>query len=133
MDKNNINISKIETFLNGLIDNKVSGNTFFTALPDKSVIDASNWQDMVLVEIPNGVMDFDAYGQGTVLIWLYARPLESGRKNVAKMSELEKKLNEVVASYSSTNYAIKRRYTYTDYDTDIKWHCNAVEILITIV
>lgn len=128
-----MNISKVETFLNGVIDNKVSGNTFFGYMPDKSIIDASNWQDMVLVEIPNGIEDKDAFGQGTALVWLYARPLESGRKNVAKMSELEKKLNEAISGVSTKDYSIRRRSTYTSYDTNIKWHCNVVEILITIV
>lgn len=133
MNKDNMNISKVETFLNSVIDNTVSGNTFFGYIPDKSIVDASNWQDMVLVEIPNGIEDKDAFGQGTALIWLYSRPLESGRKNVAKMSELEKKLNEAISNGSSEFYSIRRRSTYTSYDTNIKWHCNVVEILITIV
>ena len=133
MNQNNLNISKIETYLNSILDNVVSNNTFFGYMPDSSIVKSSNWQDMVMVEIPNGIRDMDAYGQGTVLIWLYARPLESGRKNVAKMSELEKKLNEAISNGSSEFYSIRRRSTYTSYDTNIKWHCNVVEILITIV
>jgi hypothetical protein len=91
------------------------------------------WQDMVMIEMPEGIEDFDAFGQGVVLVWLYARPLSSGRKNVAKMSQLEKKLNTAIKTSIGSNYAIRRRGTYTDYDTDIKWHCNIVELLITIV
>lgn len=132
MDKNNINISKVETYLNSIIDNKVSNNTFFAALPDKSVIDSSDWTDMCLIETPNGIEDRDAYGQGTVLVWLYARPLESGRKNVAKMSELEQKLNEIISSNNDKTYHISRRLTYTDYDTDVNWHCNVVELILKV-
>lgn len=132
MNKDKINISKIETFLNGIIDNVVSQNTFYGYMPDTSVVLSSDWTDMCLIEIPNGIRDMEAYGEGTVLIWLYARPLESGRKNVAKMSELETKLNEVIKDSNSKDYQIARRLTYTDYDTDIKWHCNVVELILKV-
>jgi hypothetical protein len=132
MDANKINISKIETYLNSILDNVVSNNTFFGYMPDASIVKSSDWQDMVMVEIPNGVRDMDAYGQGTVLVWLYARPLESGRKNVAKMSVLEDRLNDVIANNKDKNYQISRRMTYTDYDTDIDWHCNVVEIILKV-
>lgn len=132
MNANNLNISKIETFLNGIIDNVVSQNTFYGYLPDASIVKSSDWQDMVMVEIPNGIRDMDAYGQGTILVWLYARPLESGRKNVAKMSELETKLNAVITNAKDRNYQISRRMTFTDYDTDIDWHCNVVEIILKV-
>jgi hypothetical protein len=132
MDKNRINISKIETYLNSIIDNVVSNNTYFGHLPDASVVKASTWNDICLIEIPNGIRDFDAYGQGTVLVWLYARPLESGKKNVAKMSELENKLNSVIKSASDKYYHISRRRMYTVYDTDIDWHCNVVEIILKV-
>lgn len=133
MDANNLNISKIETYLNSILDNKVSKNTYFGYLPDASIIKASDWQDMVMIEMPNGIRDMDAYGQGTVLVWLYARPLGSGRKNVAKMSELEANLNDVITNVTSNEYHIVRRLTFTDYDTNINWHCNVIELIITIV
>ena len=132
MNANNLNISKIETYLNGILDNVVSDNTFFGYMPDASIVKSSDWQDMVMVEIPNGIRDMDAYGQGTILVWLYARPLESGRKNVAKMSELETKLNAVITNAKDKNYQISRRMTFTDYDTDIDWHCNVVEIILKV-
>ena len=121
----------VEDYLNRIFDNVVSKNTFFGALPEKQTIDAS-WTDMVFIEIPNGIEDREAFGQGTVLVWLYARPLASGRKNVAKMNELETNLNEAIQGAVSGRYSIARRSTYTDYDTNINWHCNAVELIITI-
>lgn len=131
MIKDNMNISKVETYLNSILDNKVSHNTFFGYMIDKETIDSS-WEDMVFVEIPNGIRDLDAYGKGTALVWLYARPLLSGRKNVAKMSELEQKLNEVIKNANDTTYVISRRSTFTDYDPNINWHCNAVELAVKI-
>lgn len=132
MDKNIMNISKIETYLNDIIDNVVSSNTFFTVLPDPSVVKASDWEDMVLINIPEGIKDFEAYGQGYVFVGLYAKPLESGRKNVKKMSELETKLNEVVENAKHKNYVISRDDTHSTYDDDVNWHCNVVTLIIKI-
>lgn len=132
MDKDKMNISSIETYLNSIFDNTISNNTIFGYMIEKSAI-PDDWKDMVLIEVPTGVADMDAYGQGTILVWLYARPLLSGKKNVTTMSILEKNLNEVVKSSSNSTYQISRRLTYTSYDTDIDWHCNVVELNILIV
>lgn len=132
MDSNKINISKIETFLNEKIDNVVSKNTFVgSKVPDKTAIPA-DWKDIVLIDIPNGVRDFEAYGQGTVLVSLFARPMESGRKNVAVLSKMEESLNEVIKSNTDKNYTLSRRLTYTGYDSDIDWHFNTIEVIIKI-
>lgn len=131
MIKDNMNISKVETYLNSILDNVVSNNTFFGYLINKESLDPS-WDDMVFVEIPNGIHDYEGYGQGTALVWLYARPLSSGRKNVKKMSELETRLNEAIKNASSDTYVISRRATFTDYDTNINWHCNAVELIVKV-
>lgn len=129
MDKNNMNISKIETYLHGIIDNKVSKNTYAGTLPDTI---KSDWDDMVLVDCANRVSDMDAYGEAIVLVWLYARPFENGSKNVAMMDELETKLNEVIENANDRIYVINRRNTYSDYDSDRQWHCNIVELNVRI-
>lgn len=133
MNKDNLNISKIETYLNSIVDGVVSSNTFFTALPDKSVIDSSDWSDIVLIDFPMGIKDFDAYGRGEVDIVLYARPFGSGKKNVAKMAELEEKLNEAISNAPITNYALRRDDVHSIYDTDIKWHCNVYTYIIQVI
>lgn len=133
MNKNNLNISKIETYLNSILDNVVSDNTFFTALPDTSIVKSSDWQDMVLIDFPMGIKDLDAFGNGEVDIVLYARPYESGKKNVSKMAQLETKLNEAIANASSAEYMLKPYDAHSMYDTDINWHCNVITYLITIV
>jgi hypothetical protein len=74
----------------------------------------------------------DAYGYGVALVWLYARPLANGAKNVAKMSELESKLNEVIENANDSIYHISSRATYSDYDSERKWHCNIVELNLKI-
>lgn len=132
MDKNILNISNIETYLNSIIDGVVSKNTFFTTIPDKSIVDSSDWKDMVLITMPDGISDLEAFGQGSVYVILYARPLESGKKNVAQMSLLEVSLNEVIASAQSEHYTISRNDVYADYDEDINWHCNVVELILKV-
>lgn len=125
MDKNNINISKIETYLHSIIDNKVSKNTFVGNLPDTM---QSTWQDVCLIDCGSAIADMSAYGRGVVLVWLYARPLANGAKNVAQMAAMESKLNEVIKGAHSSTYQLTRRNTYSDYDTVRKWHCNIVEL-----
>lgn len=132
MKAENLNISKIETYLNSVLDGTVSENTFFTTYPDVSVVRSSSWQDMVLVEIPSGIRDMEAMGQGYVSVGLYARPHESGKKNVALMSELEAKLNEAIASASSENYMLRRDDAYATFDTDIDWHCNVITYILLV-
>jgi hypothetical protein len=133
MDKNTLNISKIETYLNDILDGVVSNNTFFTTYPNASVVKSSDWQDMVLIDIPSGISDMDSFGKGFVFVGLYARPLESGKKNVKKMSELEQKLNDVLANASNSHYMLQRNDTHSTYDEDINWHCNVVELILTIL
>lgn len=129
MDRQHLNISKIESYLHSIIDNKVSNNTYVGTLPDTI---KSEWTDMCLIDLSANIRDMDAYGAGVALVWLYARPLANGAKNVAKMSELESKLNEVIASANDSIYHINRRATYSDYDSERKWHCNIVELNLRI-
>jgi hypothetical protein len=130
MDKANINISKIETYLYSIIDNIVSENTYVGTPPETL---KESWVDMCVIDAGSDIRDMNAYGKGVVLVWLYARPLANGAKNVAKMSEMETKLNEVIDSAHNSTYRLNRRATYTDYDPQRKWHCNIVELNLTIV
>lgn len=132
MNKNNLNISSIETYLNSILDNVVSENTFFTTIPNASIVKASDWKDMVMIAIPEGIADFEAYGEGSVFVYLYARPFESGKKNVARMAQLETKLNEVIESADDRNYRIARHDAVSSYDEDIDWHCNVIEFILKV-
>ena len=75
----------------------------------------------------------DAMGNGTIFVGLYARPLESGRKNVARMSQLEMKLNEVLQNANDSRYMLKREDVFSTYDDDIDWHCNVVELTLLVL
>lgn len=129
MNKDNINISKVETYLHSIFDNVVSANTYVGTLPNTI---ESSWEDMCLIDCGTTIADLNAYGHGVVLIWLYAKPMLNGAKNVNKMSELEINLNKAISKSDNSTYQINRRNTYTDYDNERKWHCNIVEINLTI-
>lgn len=129
MDKNLMNISKIETFFCSLLAKKVSKNTFFTDLPTAI---KEEWSDMVVIDIPNAIRDLNAYGQGIVLVYLYAKPLSSGNKNVPVISKMEQKLNDCISSNSDKHYNVSRYGEYTDYDPTRNLHCNIVELNLTI-
>lgn len=129
MDKGHLNISNIETYLYSIIDNKVSKNTYVGTPPDTI---KEEWEDMCLIDLESNIRDYDAYGKGVVFVWLYARPLANGAKDVAQMTELENKLNEVIDGANDSIYHINRKAVYTNYDSERKWHCNIVELNLTI-
>ena len=121
MNKSNLNISNIENYLFTLFDNVVSNNTFIGTLPD--TIDAS-WTDMVLIDFGTSINDLDAMGKCIVHIFLYAKPLANGSKNVRKLAEMEDKFNEVMLSQKDKTYQLSHVYDDSDYDKDRKWHFN---------
>lgn len=124
-----MNISAIELFFTKLIDGKVSSNTYAGSLP--STI-KDEWTDIVFIDC-NPINDLDAYGKGTVLIYLYAKPMKSGKKNLSVIDKMERSLNEVIANNDSKIYNISRRLTYPDYDSVRNLHYNVVEIITTIL
>lgn len=129
MNKENLNISKIETFFYGIIDNIVSNNTYVGSLPD--TID-SDWDDMVLIDMGSNILDRTGYGQGVVNIFLYAKPRGDGSKNVALLSALEKKLDEVISKAKDDRYITNVAYRNEGFDSDRKWHYNIVALNLNI-
>lgn len=129
MDKGKLNISNIENMLFVMFDNKVSDNTFIGTLPD--TIDAS-WSDMMLIDLGSSVSDLDAMGRCIVHIFLYAKPLSNGAKNVRVMSELEDRFNMVLENNVNKTYQISHAYDDSGYDKERRWHFNikALNLLI---
>lgn len=126
----NMNISQVETYIDSLVNLTVSEHTFVGKLPDTI---ASSWNDMLLIDCGNGVIDLDAYGSGTVLLFTYARPRSNGTKNVTKLKAMDEAVNRVLeAQDSSAPYYLYRRKTYSDYDSARNWHCNIITLGITV-
>lgn len=120
-----MNISEIETHLHNLFKG-VSQHTYAGTLP--STI-GNDWEDMVLISCDNGVTDYDAYGKGIALLFLYARPRSNGTKNVTKMKALENAVDQIIENQGhSGNYYFYRQRTYSDYDFSRNWHFNVVSL-----
>ena len=130
MDRNKINISKVETFFNGLLLNNVSANVFPSQAPDSI---EQSWKEFIVYDCA-GIMDMDAYGRGTVLLYIYVPPMgASDKKNVAHFSNIEQKLDAAINNNKDATYHIERRGTYTDYDEQKKMFVNIIEINLVIL
>ena len=130
MDKNKINLSKIETFFDSLLDGVVSNNTFSTELP---VAFNADWDEAVVIDCNSAIVDWDAFGRGTVRIWIYVPPMSSGKKNVKKFGELEQKLNDAIVGSNNPIYRIERRGMFTGYDRERTLFFNVIEVSLTIL
>ena len=127
---NKMNVSEIENYLYGMFKSVSPDRTFVGSLPETI---KSNWNDMVLISCDNGVRDYDAYGNGVMLIFAYARPMSSGTKNVAKLKAMEEAINAIIENQDSSGaYYVYRVKSYTDYDFSRNWHCNVVSLGITV-
>lgn len=123
-----MNISQIENYLYIKLNKVVSNNVFAGSLP--STI-SSTWNDMVAIDCGNAIIDMDAFGYGTILIFLYAKPI-NGKKNVKALDKMETALNDVVQNSTSNKYILDFRNRYADYDANRNLHCNIVELIIKI-
>lgn len=130
-DNNLLNISSIETYFNEILDGDLSENVYPSTLP--STIPDS-WKDMVVISCDTSLTDYNAYASGGVNIYLYAKPLSNGKKNVAVMSKMEKRLNEIIKeqALSNSRYKIHRLETREDYDSNRNLHVNIVRIFTLI-
>lgn len=127
MDKDLLNISKIESFFYELFYKHLSDNVFFTALPESI---KSSWKDIVVVDID--ITDNNV-GKGIVNVFLYTKPFGDSRKNVSKLSLMEMKLNELIERSLDEHYHITRYKTYSDYDNSRNLYCSIVSLIIQII
>lgn len=125
-----MNISKIESFMNGLITG-ISENIFFNDFPSTT---SASWTDAVVVNCENAISDLNGCGKGTINVYLYAKKNPSGSKSLKNLTSMEQKLNECIKSNTNRNYIVNRFTTYTgEYDEERNMFCNIVVLNILIV
>lgn len=129
MTNDNLDISSIETYLDSIIKGKVSKNVFAGTLPNTL---EDTVKDLVLIDCGNAITDLDAYGRGTLNIFLYAKPTANGRKNVAQLSKMEKSFANVIDNAADERYTLTQLYKASDYDTALNWHYIVVALNIVI-
>lgn len=130
MDKKYQNISRIEDFFFTLLSGKVSDNIYPNNLPISIM---AEWKDIVVIDVASAVRDLDAYGSGIVLVYIYAKPLDNGIKNVKHMNAMEDQLHDCISNSIHPHYVIRKGSAYSDYDESRNLHCNIYEINLTIV
>lgn len=127
MNADKKNISRIEDYFFYLLEGME--NVYFGTLPTPK----SEWETMVLVDCANAISDFDAFGNGTVLVYLYAKP-NGEIKNSAALNKLEEQLNERLKTYKSPHgYSSSIQWKEADYDETKRLHCVVVALNILIV
>lgn len=132
MYNDNINISSIETHLEGVIRRKVCKQCYAGTLPSTL---KENVMSMVVIDCGNTIRDYHAYGYGTVNIYLYALPV-NGQKNVAALSKLEKAFGKALRDdmFDNESYSVARETLLggTGYDTTYNMHFIIKAIQLTI-
>lgn len=127
---NNANTSMIENFLYKILKGKVSKEIYISTRP--STIN-EDLDDFVVVDCDLPIIDRGSQSIATVYIFLYARPLANGTKNVAKLAKMEQALNSVIDTCSDKAYSIVRHANGADYDSGINWHNNFVHLIVKVL
>lgn len=117
MDINRMNISEIEDLFFDFLK-EVCPHIFFGTLPTPD----ANWDSMILIDCPNPIYSYNAYANGEILVYLYAKPLDE-EKNTKVLGELERKLNERISTYKTKEgYSFALSWKDSDYDNDRNLH-----------
>lgn len=123
-------IAYIENFLSKLLTSAgISDNIFVGTLPTTT---DSEWEDMVCVEVQR-MTDRAAYSEGSVLVYLYARPTGTpSRKNVARLNEMERALSEAIEGTRDGYYSCYEQWRDSDYDNDRMFHYNVISLHMNV-
>lgn len=128
----NINISAIETHLDGVIRKHICKNCYAGRLPSTL---KEGVLDYVVIDCGNAIYDLAAYGKGIVNIYLFAQPI-NGQKNVPTMSRLEKAFNAALLSNAFDNdiYSVSREVAHSNSEYDATYNMDftikAIHIII---
>lgn len=111
------NISKIETHFDEVIRKHVCKHCYAGTLPSTL---SEKITEYVVIDCGNAINDLGVYGKGIVNIFLYAKPIANGAKNVAALSKLESKFHAVLNGdlFDTEHYSVPRELAYQDSDYD---------------
>lgn len=119
-------ITNIQDFLWALFTSDLLPNKYFDDLPA-----TNDFQSAMVIDLSNSISDMNAYGQGSFLIFLYAKPLESGMRN-GLLGKMEKEVLRLIDENSDPTYSMSKRYSYSDYDAARNLHMTILEVNILI-
>lgn len=119
-------ISNIQDFLWKLFTSDLLPNKYFDDLPS-----TNDFESAMVIDLSNSISDMNAYGQGSFLIFLYAKPLISGMRN-GIIGKMEKEVLRLIDENDDPTYTISPRYTHSDYDAARNLHMTILEVNILI-
>jgi hypothetical protein len=126
MIREEMTITNIHDFLWTLFTSDLLPNKYFDDLPA-----TNDFQSAMVIDLSNSISDMNAYGQGSFLIFLYAKPLESGMRN-GLLGKMEKEVLRLIDENSDPTYSMSKRYSYSDYDAARNLHMTILEVNILI-
>lgn len=126
MEREEMNIANIQDFLWSLFNSELLPNKYFDELPS-----TNDFDNAIVFDLSNAISDMGAYGQGSFLIFLYAKPLNNGFRN-SILGAMEKEVIRIVESNTDLRYTISKRYSYSDYDAARNLHMTILEMNILI-
>lgn len=131
MDRDLMNISKIETYLHDKVfKGKVSDNLFVGRLPD--TLDKS-WKDIAMIDCGTNIYDRNGYAMGSFLVWLFVKPKANGVKDVKRMSQMELAADDCITTARHQNYVISKRSSKSGYDSTHDLYYTVIDANLTII
>ena len=126
MIREEMTITNIQDFLWALFTSDLLPNKYFDDLPA-----TNDFESAMVIDLSNSISDMNAYGQGSFLIFLYAKPLESGMRN-GILGKMEKEVLRLIDENNDPTYSLSKRYTHSDYDAARNLHMTILEVNILI-
>lgn len=126
-----LNISSIETHLDGVIRKHVCRHCYAGRLPATL---KDSVKDYVVIDCATGINDLNAYGRGIVNIYLYAQPI-NGVKNVPLLQELEKAFRNAMddGRFDNEHYTVAREVAYSNQDYDATYGMDFIIKAINLI
>lgn len=124
------NISRIEDFFFTMFSEEVFGKVEVgDVLPD--TIDQSV-KRYTLIDVGR-VRDLNAYGSGSVVVFLFSKSNERREKDVPAMCEMEDAAYQLIHKNKHEHYKTSRGFIEQSYDSRYDMHCNVIEIILTVI
>lgn len=126
---NLMSVSKVEEYFDSILRGRLTDNLFFDQMPTAL---GKGWKSFAVVDCGTAIRDYDAYGAGTVRIFLYQSPNASGVKDVKEFYRMESALNAAIAGSSDEHYVISRKGSYSGYDAINDMFFNIIQLNLII-
>ena len=121
-------ISEVEQELQNFFSPYFDCDIYYTQ-PDSVIFENEN--SFVLIDFPSGISNIVSHGKGVFLLYMYSKSIGSYHtKNIAELSEMENQFQEALKQDQKGSICILQQQAYTDYDENIKFYVNIMQLQI---